>query len=103
MKKMNESQAQLPKYKCHKEVWALKIKAIEYDSDKAKTENRETDGSAIIIPEDERYAPIKVSHEYVNKHLRNVEPVGGYYVVYEDGYISWSPMKAFEEGYTKIE
>ena len=29
--------------------------------------------------------------------------VGGYFVVYEDGYKSWSPAKAFEEGYTLIE
>lgn len=27
---------------------------------------------------------------------------GDYYVAYEDGYASWSPAKAFEEGYTKI-
>jgi hypothetical protein len=26
----------------------------------------------------------------------------GYYVMYEDGYISWSPSKAFEQGYTEI-
>ena len=28
--------------------------------------------------------------------------VGGYYVVYADGYKSFSPATAFEEGYTKI-
>lgn len=26
----------------------------------------------------------------------------GYYVEYPDGYVSWSPSKAFEEGYTEI-
>ena len=26
----------------------------------------------------------------------------GYLVEYEDGYISWSPTKAFEEGYTEV-
>lgn len=26
----------------------------------------------------------------------------GYFVLYEDGYHSWSPTKAFEEGYTEI-
>lgn len=26
---------------------------------------------------------------------------GGYYVRYEDGFESWSPAKAFEEGYTR--
>ena len=37
--------------------------------------------------------------EWLDKH--NPE-VGGYYVVYEDGYKSFSPAKAFEEGYTLI-
>ena len=26
----------------------------------------------------------------------------GYKVVYKDGYISWSPKKVFDEGYTEI-
>ena len=37
--------------------------------------------------------------DVVEKH--NPE-AGGYYVVYEDGYKSFSPAKAFEEGYTRI-
>jgi len=28
--------------------------------------------------------------------------VGGYYVVYADGYKSFSPAQAFEEGYTRV-
>ena len=28
--------------------------------------------------------------------------VGGYYVVHKDGYKSFSPANAFEEGYTRI-
>jgi hypothetical protein len=28
--------------------------------------------------------------------------VGGYYVVYKDGYRSFSPAEAFETGYEKI-
>lgn len=94
-----ECGAEMPKYRCHKEVWALKIKAIEFDSDKAQTEQRETDGSATIAPDDERYASFKVDADYVRKH----KPVaGGYYVVYEDGYKSFSPAEAFESGYTRI-
>lgn len=27
---------------------------------------------------------------------------GGYYVRYEDGFESWSPARAFEDGYTRI-
>ena len=96
-------QRELPRYQCHKKVWALKIAEIVFDWAIANKENRETDGSAIITPAEEGYAPFKVDREYVSKHLRNVDPnvvLGGYYVVYDDGYKSFSPAKAFEDGYT---
>jgi len=96
---MSEEQAmkEMPKYKCHKEVYALKIKAIELDAEHNPTD--ETEGSALIYPEEEGYAAFQVDREYVLKH----EPeVGGYYVVYENGYKSWSPAEAFEEGYNLI-
>ena len=90
---------EMPKYKCIKDVWALKIKSIVFDSDLASQTGRETDGSATFTPEDERYAPIELSSEFVHKH----KPVeGGYYVVYKDGYKSFSPASAFEEGYVLI-
>lgn len=90
---------EMPKYKCIKDVWALKIKSIVFDSDLASQENRETDGSATFTPEDDRYATIKLPAEFVHKH----KPVeGGYYVVYKDGYKSFSPASAFEEGYVLI-
>jgi len=90
---------EMPKYKSHKIVHALKIKAIELDTEKAFKEDRETDGGAIIIPIEEGYVPFKVEHAYISKHKPQV---GGYYVVYEDGYKSWSPADAFESGYTKV-
>lgn len=90
---------ELPRYQSHKKVWALKIAAIEFDIDKAKAEDRETDSSAIITPAEEGYGPFKVDYAYVSKHNPQV---GGYYVVYEDGYKSWSPAAAFEEGYTRL-
>ena len=86
---------EMPKYKRHKEVWALKIKSIA----KELAEYREIDGSATITPEEEGYEPFKVSSEYMNKHQPEV---GGYYVVYEDGYKSFSPADAFEKGNTLI-
>ena len=92
---MNE----LPKYQSHKQVWALKIKDIIFDIDLAKESDRETDGSANLIPEEEGYPPRKVNRRYLEKHNPHV---GGYYVLYKDGYESFSPAKAFEEGYTKI-
>lgn len=92
--------AEMPRYKCHKEVWALKIAAIEYDADRAKADgNRETDGSADLIPADPGYAMFTVDAAYVRKHNPQV---GGYYVVYKDGYKSFSPAEAFEDGYTRL-
>lgn len=88
--------AQMPQYLCHKKVWALRIKAIVVDG---QGEDRETDGSAMIHPEETPYAPFRVDHDYMNKHKPQV---GGYYVVYDDGYKSFSPAKAFEDGYNRI-
>ena len=80
----------MPRYKCHKEVWALKIAAIE---------TRE-DGSATLAFEDPGYAPTIVK-DFSLKFKGNEDDLG-YYVVYNDGYTSWSPTKAFEEGYTRV-
>lgn len=85
---MNQFLRQLPRYRCHKEVSALKI--------------------ADIIPnprgfelhfEDRRFAPHQVSEEWIAKH--QPEP-GWFFVVYEDGYQSCSPAKAFESGYSPV-
>lgn len=90
---------EMPQYQSHKKVWALKIAKIELDSDVAQTEERETDGSAMITPEEEGFAPFKVDHMYMHKHKPYV---GGYYVVYKGGYRSFSPAEAFDDGYTLI-
>lgn len=90
-----QTQAEMPRYKCHKEVWALKIADIK---DPTKPGN-ESDGSRIIVPADAGFAPFRVEHAYVHKHKPEV---GGYYVVYADGYKSYSPAKAFEDGYTRV-
>ncbi len=90
-------QIEMPKYRSHKIVWALKIKDIKKDGE---GENRETDGSAIITPEEERYAPFHVDAAYMQKHKPEV---GGYYVRYEDGYLSYSPAEPFEAGNTRID
>ena len=90
---------EMPRYKCHKEVHALKIAALEADSVRAQRDNSETTGGTWITPADEGYAPFHVNREYVTKHKPEV---GGYYVVYADGYKSYSPAKAFEDGYTRV-
>ena len=82
----------MPKYKCHKEVHALKIKDIQGI-------NQDPITNPIIVPEDEGFAPFQVEVEYLTKH----KPViGGYYVVYADGYKSFSPADVFEDGYTRF-
>lgn len=92
---------ELPRYTCHKTVWALKIRTVLYDSAK---------GEAILTPVDDGYAPFTVSHEYVRRHTPTrghpESMVGGYYVRYkavgnEPPYESWSPAGAFEEGYQR--
>lgn len=95
--------AELPKYKCHKEVWALKIKEVKEmldfpEGDEVFTKQIGIRG-ALLAFEDAQYAPIEVNFSYMLKH----NPVaGGYYVVYKDGYKSFSPASEFEEGYSRI-
>lgn len=126
----------LPLYRCHKEVWALKIKAIEpllappclysygattcgygpnecmhkgSSSEVMPPAGRHTYApsgkwpyglteAAIITPEEDGYAPFSVDATYIQKHQPKV---GGYYVVYKDGYTSFSPAQAFDEGYSR--
>lgn len=95
----NSTGIEMPRYRSHKTVWALKIRSLELDSERAKAENRETDGSATITPEEKGYAPFRVDAAYVEKHKPQA---GGYFVAYADGYKSWSPAEAFEGGYTRI-
>lgn len=85
---MNEAMTEMPRYVCHKQVWALKIKEIKLAAA----------GPHLIVPEEPGYAAIEISDEWLRKH----EPVvGGYYVAYKDGYRSFSPAVAFEEGYAR--
>lgn len=86
---MNGPTREMPRYECHKQVWALKIKEVL--GDKAPTPT--------LVFEDDGYAPISVDWGWYFKHKPRP---GGYYVVYADGYKSYSPAKAFEDGYTRI-
>ena len=75
---------ELPRYRCHKEVWALKLVQVQ---------------GQVLTPVDADYPPFEVPQAYLDKH----QPVpGGYFVQYRDGYISFSPAQAFEEGYTRL-
>jgi hypothetical protein len=93
---------EMPRYQSHKTVHALKIRAMELD-----------DQQFVIVPEEAGYAPFKPDPKWVTTAMTairridtsgNVQGlVGGYYVVYDDGYTSWSPAKAFEEGYRPLD
>jgi len=77
---------EMPRYQCYKQVWALKIAKIVHTAD----------GGADITPEESEYAPFHVDLNYLRKHMPRE---GGYYVVYDDGYKSFSPAEAFQSGY----
>lgn len=47
----------------------------------------------------EHYEEIIVPSNFFS---RGSPRIGDYFVRYEDGYVSWSPAKAFEEGYMEI-
>lgn len=82
---------QLPEWQCHKKVWAFKIFNI--------LERKGETGYVSYVLSDGASAVVYVSMEYVEKHKPEV---GGYYVRYQDGYESYSPAGAFEEGYSLI-
>ena len=80
---MTSEDRALPKYKSHKDVWALQISHVHSEG--------------LLHFSDEDYAPLEVGEDYIKRHNPHV---GGYYVVYKDGYESFSPAEAFEEGNT---
>jgi hypothetical protein len=71
-------------YRCHKQVHAMKIGRVV-----GKT----------LFSEDGKEA-VDVSNEFLRRWALSL--VGGYYVLYRDGYASFSPAKEFEDGYAEI-
>lgn len=84
------AEVEMPRYVSHKKVWALEIDCVgpQGNPDKGRiVEFRDKGYAATEIPEDTflRYQPVP----------------GDFYVVYADGYKSFSPRKAFLEGYSR--
>lgn len=75
--------AEMPKYQSHKQVRALQIRAVD----------------GLRLSFDEGYGAITVDPKMFTRYTPKP---GDYYVVYDDGYASISPAKAFEDGYTRI-
>lgn len=79
------------RFVCHKEVKAFKINDItqmSYGKFRLYGKGRDNLEVTAIVGDD-----------YVNKHA---PAIGGYFVEYKDGYQSFSPAKAFEDGYKEI-
>lgn len=79
-----------PKYRSHKEVSAVKIASVDPGADGSLTLYLEGGFDNVVVPHHER------------KH--KPQPEAGWYLVqYADGHVSFSPAKAFEDGYTLVD
>ncbi len=80
----------LPRYRSHKIVRAATIAGFEkkVGNDEIVRLNLGAERAPMI-----RLAP--------SVFARGWPVVGDYIVVYDDGYVSWSPKRAFEEGYDR--
>ena len=85
----------LPKYRSHKIVAALKIGQVSCSYQDIDNEGHRAMTDVLITPDNEKFAPFNVTPDWWHKHL---PAAGGYFVVYKDGYSSYSPAPAFEEG-----
>lgn len=74
----------LPKYRSHKVVRATRVTGIE---------PAEADGTSRVLTE---HGSLRIKADQ-----KPWPQVGGYLVAYEDGYVSFSPAKAFEDGYAE--
>jgi hypothetical protein len=77
--------SELATWTCHKVVKAGKIIEI---------------ATLEVTVEDVNGAPCRVQIP-TDFFARGVPHLRDYLVIYEDGYKSWSPNKAFEDGYTR--
>jgi hypothetical protein len=84
-----EAQREMPRYISHKRVWALEIDTVRHP---------DVSGACRLTFRDKGYAPIVPPAE---TFLRYKPVPGDFYVVYADGYKSFSPRKAFVEGYVR--
>jgi len=78
-----------PRYQSHKHVSAVKIAEVDPGADGSLTLKLEGGFDDVVFPH----------HELKNKP----KPEAGWYIVmYDDGYVSFSPAKSFEAGYTAV-
>lgn len=84
--------SKMPHYQSHKIVQAAQIKSITYNENSVPRVSMivaGSDGDMEIVPD----------KTWLAKHQPEE---GGYLVLYEDGYLSYSPAKPFKAGYTML-
>ena len=82
----------MKQYKCHKIVSAARI----ISTSGSPTSDTNPLGTHLIGLDDGRQIDVSDMRQF------NKAESGGYYVKYDDGYASFSPAKAFEEGYHEL-
>ena len=93
----NKKETEIPLYQCHKRVRAFKIGRIVEPSRRQVFIGSAAAG-LLSSPDFRHTATVRA--EYFEKHKPRP---GGFYILYEDGYESYSPAQAFESGYTRID
>lgn len=89
----NQTGAPMPQYVSHKKVRALKIVKVEYNGIDTTTD----ENPIVTVHFEPPFAPQKF-----NLKGKPTPEAGWYMVRYEDGYTSFSPVKAFEEGHSLV-
>ena len=90
---MPMASVQLPRYKCHKEVWADSITEIHADY--------------MILSSCARIDLVNsCGYTDLGNRMRvseSIPIIGDYFVIYDNDYQSWSPKDVFESGYSRLE
>ena len=91
----------MQKYQSHKVVEAAKIKHAKVFNN---VEAAEDQLNIMLESEDDASVAFdgRASQRILEISRDHGGPVGGYYILYPDGYQSWSPPEAFEEGYRPV-
>ena len=91
------AESRWPKYRCHKVVAAMRCKSKTLVND---------EGLGALVqfdPFDPTLPPfVEKADGPFGSRAKLDDPDPGVLVLYADGYVSWSPTKAFDEGYTLI-
>lgn len=93
----SQSPVPLPRYRCHKVVEAAEIRGVTLIAGRGAVLQLHL-GTTMVSRgvETDHCVEVEVGRDWCDHH--KVQP-GGYFVRYADGYTSFSPAAAFEEGY----